>query len=52
MDAATQMLGCDQKSSNLELKTWFLAWKNVKTLKHSQQQPQGPKLTKRSQQSD
>ena len=52
MDAGTQSLGCDQKSPNLELKTWFWDWKNVKTLTHSQQQPQGPKLTKRSQQSD
>ena len=41
MDAATHMLGCDQKSPNLELKTLFLAWKNVKILTHSQQQPQG-----------
>ena len=47
MDAATQSLGCDQKSSNLELKTWLMAWKNVKTLTHSQQQPQGPKTYKK-----
>ena len=50
-DAATQSLVCDQTITNLELKTWFLA-KKVKTLTHSQQQPQSPKPTKRSQQSD
>ena len=36
-----------KQSPNLELKTWFLAWKNVKTLTHSQQQPQGPKAHKK-----
>ena len=47
MDAATQSLDCDQNSPNFELKTWFLAWKNVKTLTHSHQQPQGPKAPKK-----
>ena len=36
-----------KQSPILELKTWFLAWKNVKTLTHSQQQPQGPKTHKK-----
>ena len=34
------------KISQLELKTWFLAWMNVKTLTCSQQQPQGQKTHK------
>ena len=47
LDAATQMFVCDKKLPSLELKTWFLAWKNVKTFTHSQQQPQGPKTHKK-----
>ena len=44
MDAATQMWFMNKQSTNMKLKTWFLAWKNVKTLTHSQQQQlQGPK---------
>ena len=46
MDAATQSLGCDQKSPHLELKTQYGIEMNVKTLTHSQQQPQGPKAHK------
>ena len=51
MAAATQRLGGVQKSPNLELKTWFLAWKNVKTLTLTTTTT-GSKITKRSQQSD
>ena len=47
MDAATQMWFMNKQSTNLKLKTWFLAWKNVKTLTHSHQQPQGPKTHKK-----
>ena len=47
MDAATQMWFLNEQSTNLKLKTWFLALKNVKTLTHSQQQPQGPKFHKK-----
>ena len=47
MDAATQMLGCDQKSPNLSSRLGFGIEMNVKTLRHSQQQPQGPKAHKK-----
>ena len=36
-----------KESTNLELEAWFLAWKNVITLTHSQQQPEGPKAHKK-----
>ena len=47
MDAATHMWFMNEQSTNLKLKTWFLAGKNVKTLTHSQQQPQAPKAHKK-----
>ena len=47
MDAATQMWFMNKQSTNLKSKTWFLARKNVKTLTHSHQQPQGPKAHKK-----
>ena len=47
MDAATQMWFMNEQSTNLKLKTWFLAGKNVKTLTHSQQQQQAPKAHKK-----
>ena len=34
-----------KQSPNLELKTWFLVWNNVKT--HAQEQPQGSKTHKK-----
>ena len=43
MDAATQMWFMNEQSTNLKLKTWFGIEMNVKTLTHSQQQPQAPK---------
>ena len=51
LDVSTQIWIVMKQSTNLELKTWFLAWKNVRTLTHSQQQAQGPKTQKRGQQS-
>ena len=47
MDAAIQVLVCDENLPNLDLKTWFLAWKHVKALTHAQQQPQAPKSYKK-----
>ena len=47
MDAAIQMWFMNEQSTNLKLKTWFLAWNNVKTLTQSQQQPQGPTTYKK-----
>ena len=49
MDAATQIWIVIKQSTNLKLKTWFLALKNVKTLTQSQQQqqPQAPKAHKK-----
>ena len=47
LDAATQTGFVMKQSTNLELKTWFLASKNVKTLTHSQQQPQAPKANQK-----
>ena len=42
-----------KQSTNLELNEPIDGWvMNVKELTHSQQQPQAPKITKRSQQSD
>ena len=47
MDAVTQMWFMNRQSTNLKLKTWFLAGKKVKTLTHSQQPPQAPKTHKK-----
>ena len=51
MDATTQIWIVIKQSTNLMLKTQFWLGMNVKTLTHSQQQPQVPNVTKRSQQS-
>ena len=47
MDATTQILIVINQSTNLELKNHFGAGMNVKTLTHSQQQPQAPNAHKK-----
>ena len=47
MDPAMQSFVVIRKSPNLDLKTSFLAWMNVKTLTHTQQHPQGGRAHKK-----
>ena len=46
MDAVTKMWFKNEQSTNLKTKTQFGIEMNVKTLTHSQQQPQAPKAHK------
>ena len=53
LDATTQNLDCNKTVNQFGVeRTSFGVGMNVKELTHSQQQPQAPKLTERSQQSN
>ena len=49
MDAVTQMLDCNETITQFGVQDLVLGLKECETLTHSEQQLQGPKLTKRSQ---